>query len=38
MATIASQRERAYPQSNENKGIVVNRLLDRTLQALLPKL
>ena len=29
MDTIASRLERAYPQSNENKGAIVSRLLDR---------
>jgi putative ABC transport system permease protein len=32
METIASQLERAWPQSNENKGIVVTRLLERTVR------
>jgi putative ABC transport system permease protein len=32
METIAAQLERAYPQSNENKGIIVSRLLDRTVR------
>ena len=32
MDTIGTQLERAYPQSNENKGIAVLRLLDRTVR------
>jgi putative ABC transport system permease protein len=32
MDTIASRLEREYPQSNENKGIVVSRLLDRIVR------
>jgi putative ABC transport system permease protein len=32
METIAARLERDYPQSNENKGIVVTRLLDRTVR------
>jgi len=32
LETIAAQLERAYPQSNENKGIVASRLLDRTVR------
>jgi len=30
--TIAAQLERSYPRSNENKGIIVSRLLDRTVR------
>jgi len=32
METIASRLERAFPGTNENKGIVVTRLLDRTVR------
>src|SRR5262249_30891353 len=32
METIAARLERAYPQSNENKGIIVTRLLERTVR------
>jgi putative ABC transport system permease protein len=32
MDAIAGQLERTYPQSNENKGILVSRLLDRTVR------
>ena len=32
METIAAQLERAYPLSNENKGSIVTRLLDRTVR------
>src|SRR5262245_7234120 len=32
METVAARLERAYPQSNENKGVIVTRLLDRTVR------
>ena len=32
MDTIASQLERAYPQSNENKGVAVDRILDQMVR------